>query len=144
MVHSPFGLLMVDLIVRKRSTAGRAPVHQIVAAVDKTAFIEGNEYSADGMGKPFVHRKPFPRPIDGSADFTQLIGDNRVVLFFDFPRAFKKGFPPEIVPCFAFRFQLAFNHILRCDTGMVGTGYPERFIAFHTVIADNDILQHIV
>ena len=60
MVHPPFGLLMVDLIVGKRSTAGRAPVHQIVAAVNKSAFIEGNEYGADGMGKPFVHRKPLP------------------------------------------------------------------------------------
>ena len=103
MVHSPFGLLMINFIIRKRSTAGRTPVNQIVAAIDKPAFIESNEYGADGMGKPFVHRKPFPRPIDGSADFTQLIGDNRMVLFFDLPRAFKKGFPPKVVPCFAFR-----------------------------------------
>ena len=144
MVHSPFGFLMFNFIIGKRSTAGRAPVNQIVAAVDKPAFIEGNEYGTHGMGKPFVHRKPLPRPIDGGADFTQLIGDNRVVFFFDLPCALEKGFPSEVVPCFTFRLELAFNHILRCDTGMVGTGYPERFIAFHAVVADNDILQHVV
>ena len=67
-----------------------------------------------------------------------------MMIFFYCPGALKKSLATQIVAALALFFKLALNNILGSNAGVVCTGNPQGIIAFHTVIADNDVLQCIV
>src|SRR5271157_233343 len=59
-VEMPLRLLMFYLHIGKRGLATRAPVDNVVAAVDEPLFIESDKNLTNGPGKPCIHGKTFP------------------------------------------------------------------------------------
>ncbi len=50
----------------------------------------------------------------------------------------------EVVPVCALLGQLALDHVLGGDAGVVGAGHPERVVALHALPADEDVLERVV
>src|SRR5579875_3336928 len=57
------------------------------------------------------------------------------------PHASFKGAASELMAAEIFLCQLSLDHILRRDSGVVGTRYPERIVALHAPRAHQHILQ---
>ena len=67
-----------------------------------------------------------------------------MVLMLYFPGALDELLASEILSSQTFLCELAFNDVLGCDTGMVGSRYPECVLTLHPLIADDDVLKVIV
>ena len=135
---------MFDFVVRKRSTAAGTPVDKIMSAIDESAFIERYEHVAHRARKSFVHRKALAIPIGAVAELPLLFDDRRMVVVLYRPRALEKFFAAYVAPRCAFFFKRALDDVLRRDTRVIGARHPQRVVAFHAVIAHDDVLQRIV
>ena len=135
---------MFDFVVRKRGAAAGTPVDKIMPAIDESAFIERYEHVAHRARKSFVHRKALAIPIGTVAELPLLFDDRRMVIVFYRPRALEKFFAAYVVPRCAFFFKRALDDVLRRDTRVIGARHPQRVVAFHAVIAHDDVLQRIV
>jgi hypothetical protein len=67
-----------------------------------------------------------------------------VVLALHLPGALDKGVAPEVVPRLPLFLKPLLDDVLRRDAGVVGAGYPQRRLAAHAVIADDDILEGVI
>ena len=144
MVHRTLRVDVVDLVVRKRRTAAGTPVHEILPLVHKPALVQRDENIADSLRKPLVVGKALARPVHGIPELL-LLPDNRVVMLVrHFPRPFYELLAPEVVPPLAFLLERALDDVLRRDSGVVRSRNPERVVALHAVIADDDILKRVV
>ena len=117
----------------------RIPVHQALAAVDQTFFVQTDENFPNGFGQPFVHGETFTAPVQRGAHAAQLAGDVVAGFRFPLPDLFDKRFPAEVVAGLAFGVEASFHHHLGGDAGVVGARLPEGALAFHAVVADQRI-----
>ena len=51
---------------------------------------------------------------------------------------------PEVVAALAFRFELALDHDLRGDAGVIGADHPVGVEAAHAVVADQRVHQRLL
>src|SRR3989338_5386834 len=65
-------LLPRRLLIRERGLAARAPVDDVVAAVDQPLLVEPDEHLKDRLGEPFVHREARAAPVAGRAQPLEL------------------------------------------------------------------------
>src|SRR5713226_7272118 len=70
-------------------------------------------------------------PVSGRAKPPHLARDGGARLLFPFPYALHERLAPEIVPRFSFGLELALDHDLRRDTGVIGTDHPVRVETAH-------------
>ena len=144
MIHRAAGVRVVNFIVGKRRAAARTPVDQILPLVDEFALVQRNEDLAHGFGKSFIHRKALPVPVSRIPKFPLLFDNSRMMVVFDRPCPLKEFFAPQVVPAFAFFFERALDDVLRRNARVVGSRYPQRVVAFHAVIAHDNVLQRVV
>ncbi len=142
--EEPAFFLVLHLEIRDGAVAAGAPIHDIIAPVDQSLTVEGDEYLSDRIRQTLVHGEPDPVPVAGGAQALELTDDKPAVLLSPLPDLVDERLPAQIVPRYAFRRQGLFHHVLRSDTGMVGTRHPQRVVSVHPLVADHDVLQGIV
>jgi len=122
----------------------RVPVHQPFAAVDEAFAVEPHEYFGDGLRQAFVHGEALAAPVGRGAETAHLAGDGGAGMFFPVPDFFQEFLAAEVVARDALRVELALDHDLRRDAGVVGAGLPQRVVARHPVIAGERVHQGVL
>ena len=144
MPEMPRLLLVFHFRIGDGRIADRTPVDDLCALVDPALFMHLAEYFRNGFITALVHRETFPVPVTGRAQFFELWNDPAAVLPSPVPGALQKFLPAQIMLVDALFFQRLNNLYLRGNAGMVRARLPQRIIALHPLIADQDILHRIV
>ena len=118
-------LVVDDFEIADGGLAARAPVDDVSAAIDEPLLVEADEGFADGDGEVLVHGEVFAAPVDGCAEALHLVEDGAAVVALPLPDALDEGFAAELLAGGAFLGELALDHHLRGDAGVVGAGKPE-------------------
>ena len=142
--QTAFFFFMFHFDIGDRRMAFRAPVDDIFITIDQFFFIESHKGFANGAGKAFVHGEAFSVPVAGNAETAELSYDAVMVFVFPCPGVFQKFLTADLFFGSAVFAQLFFNFGLGSDTGVVGTGNPQRVESGHSFIANEDILQSFV
>ena len=133
---------ILDLSVRERRQAVRAPVDDAAALVDETLVVQLAERLAHGAGAALVHREAGAGPVAARTDLLLLLDDAIAVLLLPLPHALEELLAAEIVARQTFVDAKILLHLdLRGDAGMVGAGQPQRGISLHPLKAGEDVLQ---
>ena len=127
-----------------RGQQHRVPVHQAFAAVDQAFLVQAHEHFGDRARQIRVHGELVARPVDRGAEAAHLARDGAAGFAFPFPDAFDEFFAAEIEPMFAFRAELALDHHLRRDAGVVGARLPQRRVAAHAVPARERVHERVL
>ena len=145
MPEAPFGLDLHHLDVGHGGEQLRVPVDQPLVAIDQPLLVQGHEHPAHRMRQALVHGEALARPVAGRAEPAQLLDDRSARLGLPGPNAFEKLLPPHR-PAIGLLVlhELALDHHLGRDAGMVGTGLPQHISAAHALVAAQDVLQRVV
>jgi hypothetical protein len=136
---------LLDFEVRDGGEQLRVPIDQALVFVDEAGAVEIDEHLAHRARKPLVHGEALARPIARRAESLQLIDDQTARLDLPLPDAAHELVAAEraAVRLLALH-QLALDHHLGGDAGMVGARLPQHVAAAHALEADEDVLQRIV
>ncbi len=141
MPQEALGLAALDLEIGDHRVHLRVPVDEPLVAVDQPLAIERDKDPAHRGGEARVHRKALAPPVGRGAEPAQLAGDRAAGLLLPLPDAGDEFLAAEIALCHARLGELAGDHDLRGDAGMVGAGLPQHVAAAHALIADQQVLQ---
>ena len=122
----------------------RVPVDQPLVLVDQPFLVEGDEHLADGVGQTFVHGEAFAGPVHRGAEAAHLMGDVAAGFGLPFPDLLDELLAAEIVTGLALGGELALDHHLGGDAGVVGSRLPQRVMVPHPLVADHDVLEREV
>ena len=125
--------------IRKHRLVVGTPVDDAISAIDQALVIQAYEGLTHGARKILVHREPFARPIDRRAFAPYLIQNLSAVFLLPLPDSLDELFASQVVSRLPFLLQLARNHQLRRDTGMIHSRQPQRSPSQHTFVSR----QHI-
>src|SRR4029453_407823 len=89
-------LLALHLEVGQHGLAVRAPVDDVVVAVDQPLFPEAHERLPDRARQPGVHREALARPVARGAQASQLANDRAAGLFLPLPGASQEPVAAEV------------------------------------------------
>ena len=135
---------MVDLDVRNGRVARRAPVRDARALINEPLLIKRDEHFAHGTRAALVHREALAIPVERRAERTQLEHDTAAELFLPVPDALEELLAAELVAIRSLFAQSPLDLRLRRDARMVAARNPDRVVALHAMIADQDVLQRVV
>ncbi|MNT81760.1 hypothetical protein D3C72_2213870 [compost metagenome] len=96
------------------------PVDQALAAVDQAVFMQAHEGFLDRFGQAVVHGETLAAPVDRRAQAADLTADVATGLVLPFPDLFQELFAAQVMPVLALGLELALDHHLGGDTGVVG------------------------
>ena len=130
--------------VRQGGDAVGAPVDDPAALVNQALLVQGDEDLPDGLGAAFVHGKPCPVPVAGSAQLLLLLHDPVAVLVLPVPDPLQELLPAQVIAGQAFLAQLFLHLDLGGDAGMVHAGDPQGVVALHPLEPDQGVLQRCV
>src|SRR5439155_8624677 len=108
---------------------------------DEPLVVEPHEGLADGADQVVVQREAQTRPVAGGAELLELADDGAARLLFPRPHAAHELLAAEVVLALALGGELALDHDLRGDAGVIGARLPERIEAVHPLHANEDVLQ---
>ena len=121
------------------------PVHETLAAVDKTLLEKVEECVADSLCANRVEREALTAPVAADAEALELLRDAGFVFVLPLPNAFHEGVAANVVACLVFVLEKSlFDDSLRGNAGVVRARNPERVAASLTAIADENVLQRVV
>ena len=153
-VEVPVHFFHLNFVVSQRGLGDRVPVDESFASVDEPIFEELEEGFADCAGADVVHREALTLPIARASHLLELVGDAGFVFVFEVVDELEELFAPGLAfelhffvvgdPGFAGFFEFSIDHCLGGDPCVVGAGHPEGFVAFHSVGADEDVLDGVV
>ena len=124
-----------------RQTVG-APVDDAAALVDEALVIELAEGLPHRPGAALVHGEPGPVPVAGGAQLLLLLDDAAAVLALPVPHPLQELLPAQVVAGQALLgAQLLLHLDLGGDAGVVRAGHPQRLVALHPLVADQDVLE---
>ena len=135
---------VLDLDIAQRRIAMRTPIGDAGAAIDEPLLVERRENFSDGFRAALVHRKSLARPIARRAECFQLMQNSTAVFLLPLPHALQKFFAPELISIGALRAERFFDARLCRNPRVIATGHPQCFLALHSMIADQNILQSVV
>jgi hypothetical protein len=144
MPHRAVFLLRDDFEVRHRGAQHRVPVHQALAAVDQALFEQAHEHLGDDLRTRRVHREVFARPVRRGAEAAHLAEDRGARFLLPLPDLLDEFFAAEVVARNLLRVELAFDHDLRGDAGVVGARNPGGVMAEHAVVARQAVHDGLV
>ncbi len=137
--------LMINLVVRDRCLQMRIPVHQPLAAVDQSVLEQLEKRLAYGPGAHLIQREARAVPVARASQAFELFDDPVTVLLFPLPDAGDQTLAADVVPGFILLlFELLFHDRLCGDAGVVDARHPDRVLALHARLADEDVLQCVV
>ena len=136
--------VVLDLVVGERGVAARTPVDDVVALVDEAFLVQPDEHLAHRPRQPLVHGEPLAVPVTGGAHALQLVDDGAALLLPPGPDPLDEPVPAEVVAAQVLGGQLAFDHVLGGDAGMVRARHPQGVVAAHAVVAHQEVLQGVV
>jgi len=122
----------------------RVPVHQTLVAVQQTTLVKLDEHVRHRARKALVHGEPLVRPVTRRTEPPELAGDRSAALRLPFPHMLEEGLAADLGALDALALQVALDHHLRRDPGMVGADHPQGVLAVHSRAADEDVLERIV
>src|SRR6185503_5909153 len=88
--------LLEHLEIRHRGQQYRVPVHQALAAIDETFFVQAHEYLSDRARQGRVHGEDVARPVDRVAEAAHLARDGAARLLLPLPDAFEEFLAAEV------------------------------------------------
>ncbi len=135
---------MLHFVVRKRRSAPRTPVDDVIPLVDETLVVELREDLGDGARTALVEREAFALPVRGVAEHALLVHDGAAVLLLPFPHARHERLAPEILPPLAFLAQGLLDHVLRRDARVVRPRKPQGVVAAHAMPPHQNVLDRLV
>ncbi len=128
-VEVPEVALRLDLLHLEVGDGGeqlRVPIDQPLVLVDQPGAIELDEHLEDGLREPLVHGEALARPVAGRAEPLELVDDGAARLRLPGPDLLQELLAPERAPARLLPLhELALDHHLGGDAGMVGAGLPE-------------------
>src|SRR3954468_23446901 len=137
-------VLGLDLEVADRRLELGVPVHEALVAVDETAPVKLDEDVDYRAAEALVHRKSLVRPVAGRAEAAQLARDRSTRLGLPLPYVLEESLPPDLRSAEALALEVALDHHLGGNSGMVGSDHPQRILAEHSFAAREDILERVV
>ena len=135
---------VLDLDVRQRGQAARAPVDDPLGPVDQAVVEHPLEDGLHGAGQALVHREPLAGPVDAVAEPAHLAEDLAAGLGLPLPDPLDEGLPAEVVPGQALLGQLPLHHVLGGDAGVVHARQPERVVALHAPAPGQRVHQRVL
>ena len=141
MPHRAFLLALLDLEVGDGGQQFRVPVDQPLVAIDQPVAVHLDKNLDDGARQPGIEGKPVAFPVRRGAEPAHLALDCAARLRLPFPHPLEELFTAHVAPVDALFGQLAFDHHLRRDAGMVLTRLPQRVAAAHAVEPDQQVLK---
>ena len=129
-------LLRVDLEVGDRGLQPAVPVDQALVLVDQAVAVELDEHLAHRGGEALVHGEALARPVGRGAQPMQLPADQAARLLLPRPDPLDELVASEIAAREALLRQLALDHHLRRDAGVVAARLPQSGAAAHAMKAD--------
>ncbi len=144
----PQAALHLDLLHFQVGDGGeqrRVPIDQPLILVDEAFAIERHEHLAHRAREPLVHGEAFARPVAGGAEPLELVDDGAAGFRLPGPDPLEELLAPERAPAgFLALHELALDHHLGGDAGVIGAGLPEHVAAAHALEAREHILQRVV
>ena len=137
-------LFVLHFEIGDRRLAARAPVHDVLAAIDQPFFIEPDENFAHRARKIFVHGEIFAVPVDRRAQPLHLVENRAAVELLPLPHALDKFLAAQVAALLALFGELPLHHHLRGDAGVIGARQPERDEAAHAMPAHDDVHLRLV
>ena len=142
----------VDLEVGDCGAEHRVPVHQTLAAVDEAFLVEAHENFHHGARHLGVHGEVARflslgvgvLPVGRGTEAAHLPRDGRARLLLPSPDALDEFLAPEVVAALALFLELALDHDLRGDAGVVGADHPVGVEAAHAMEADQRVHQGLL
>ena len=122
----------------------RVPVHQALAAVDQALLVQPHEGFGDHLGQLVVHGEVFAAPVHRGAHAAHLAGDGVARVLLPLPHTGDEVLPAQVVAALFLLLQLALDHDLRGDAGVVGARDPRRVEALHAVVARQAVHDGLV
>ena len=134
-----------DLQVRDRGLELGIPVDEALVLVDEPLAIELNEHLGDRARQALVEREPLAAPVAGGAEALELGHDRPAQFGLPRPDAFDERLAAQraavrLLPL----HELALDHHLRGDAGMIHARLPQHVAAVHAPVAAQDILKRVV
>ena len=149
--EGPLGVDHLDFEVGERRLELRVPVDEALVLVDQVPPVRPrrigklDEHLEDGLGQALVHGEALARPVARRAQPLQLAEDGAAALGLPGPHLLDELLAPELVPVRLLPLhQLALDHHLRGDAGMVRARLPEHVLAAHALEAAEHVLQRVV
>src|SRR4029077_15728199 len=137
-----FGLHLNDFEIGNGGQQLRVPVDQPLVLVDEPFAMKFYKNFKNGPRQPLVHGKAFARPVAGRTKTFELVDDGAAALGLPFPYALEEGFAPHLAAALLLPLhELALDHHLRCDAGMVCARLPEHVLAAHALEAAQNVLE---
>ena len=120
------GFDLLDFEIGNRGEQLGIPVDQALVLVDEPGPVEIDEDLAHRARQPVVHGEAEPRPVAGAAEPLELADNGVARLFFPLPHAANErlaahGAAPGLLPL----HELALDHHLGGDAGVIGAGLPQ-------------------
>ena len=137
-------LFVLNLQITQRRMTPWTPVDYVLVLVNQALFVELHKNLPNGLGELLIHRKAQARPVATQTQPLYLLNNPIAVFLFPFPNLLDEFFPSQILLLYALARQILFDHILRCDTGMVSARHPKDVIALHPLVSHHYVLQRAI
>ena len=135
-VLDPFDLLIAD-----GAAIVGAPIDDAGAPVDQSLVEEGLEDGADGPHVGLVQGESRARPVAGEAEPAHLLVDAAAAFLIPGVHPGLEGGASDRLAAGALRDQLALDHRVGGDGGVIGAGAPLDLGAAHPPVAGQDVLD---
>src|SRR6185369_3131928 len=139
--HVAVDLAVIDFEVGDRGLELRVPIHEPFVAVDQAALVQLDEDVGHGALVALVHREPLVRPVARCAEAAELPGDRAARLRLPLPDMLEESLASDLGTVQALALEVALDHHLGRDSGMVGADDPQSVLAEHPLAACEHILQ---
>ena len=128
-----------------RSLELGVPIDEALVLVDEAVAIKRDEHLHHRARKAFVHGEALARPVAGGAEPLELADDGAARFRLPLPHALDEGLAAHFAAARLLALhQLAFDHGLRGNAGVVGAGLPQHVLAAHALETAEDVLQGVV
>ncbi len=138
-------LELLHFEIGNRRLEFRIPVHQPLVAIHQPLAIELDKETQNRLREAVIHGEALARPVAGGADALQLAADAPTRFLLEGPDLFEEFLAPEAAAVgAALCGELALDHHLRGDAGMIRARLPEHVAPAHALEATEYVLDGVV
>ena len=112
--------------------------------MDQPTVVEIDEHLDNRARKVRVHGELLSRPVHRAAEAAQLAGDGAAAFRLPFPHLGDEILARIVGALVLPRLELALDHHLRGDTGVIGADHPQRILAAQPLVTNHHVLQRVV